>query len=92
MRSSISYQDYQRLEQIDRRSHQTKTSLKAKLKDIWESVTAYLLASSEPYVWKTQDAAGQLWRAYDPTTGRKVQFTTEEGMRIWLEERHYGKA
>lgn len=44
----------------------------------------------EPEVWRSADAAGNVWwHVYDPTTGYTAALETEEEVQIWLEERLY---
>jgi hypothetical protein len=92
MKSRLSWQEYQKLELISDELQQkpNKPSLGGKLNDIWQAVLAYLATSTEPHVWKTQDATGHAqWKAYDPVTKHSAECSSEEEMQVWLEERHY---
>lgn len=88
MKSQLSWQALQNLEA---RSQQNRpSSLWSKINDAWQTISAYLAASSEPHVWISQDAAGLTqWKAYDPMTRQAAEYSSEAEMRAWLEERHY---
>ena len=69
---------------------QPKTSwhLRHKLNSLWQSVVTFLETSSEPQVWtKGKDYQTQ-WHVFDPATGQSAQFSSEEDVRVWLEERY----
>lgn len=91
MKTSITRQEYQRLELIsDSRSTKQLPKAAARLRHIWQSLLSYFSSGNELRVWKTSDADGQLvWKAYDPITEHRVEFTDELDLRVWLEERYY---
>ena len=50
---------------------------------------ARLTAGSEPKVWSSINALGQVeWNIYDPFSDRSVSGLTETQVRSWLEERY----
>jgi hypothetical protein len=58
-----------------------------------KSITAIfinaLAPQTEPKIWQKKDADGNMiWQIYDPVTGHKARFDTEQEVRIWLEERY----
>jgi hypothetical protein len=61
-----------------------------KLESLLQKVLAYFMEPSEPIVWTVQDATGLIhWKAYDPSTNRSIDYTSEHEMRVWIEQRHY---
>ncbi|MBD3886632.1 hypothetical protein IFO70_33755 [Phormidium tenue FACHB-886] len=53
------------------------------------------LRNSEPRIWQVRDRSGNTyWRAYDLMSGRSLVCSTEQEVRIWLEQVLYrsGKA
>lgn len=80
----------QRLERILHQPAQNGRNLKARFNNLWQTAIAHLAISSEPHVWQTQDATGQMvWNSYDPNTGRSIHRVSAAELRVWLEERHY---
>jgi hypothetical protein len=56
----------------------------------WESLTQLFTRNTEPYIWQKRDRHGNLfWQLYDPSTNRSATFSSEDEVRIWLEERYY---
>ncbi|SKB15845.1 hypothetical protein PL11201_80155 [Planktothrix sp. PCC 11201] len=58
-----------------------------------QSITAIfvnaLASPTEPKIWQKKDAKGnRIWQIYDPVTGHKARFDTEQEVRIWLEKRY----
>lgn len=51
---------------------------------MWRSIVAFLAGSSEPKI----DRAGKNWRVSDPISGQTLHFSTEQEVRIWLDERY----
>ncbi|MBD2460108.1 hypothetical protein H6G89_03525 [Oscillatoria sp. FACHB-1407] len=48
---------------------------------------------SELRVWQTQDQTGGIWwNVYDPTTQQTARLLSEMEVRVWIEQRYYGKA
>lgn len=85
---SSTWRGHQQLESTSQRLPKKNKQVGAKA--IWQTLLAYLTTSSEPHVWKTQDATGHTqWNAYDPVTRQSAYLASAEEMRVWLEERHY---
>ncbi|EDX84405.1 hypothetical protein S7335_2102 [Synechococcus sp. PCC 7335] len=59
------------------------------LKLAGKSLVDLLTNSQQLRVWTKDTRTGTLWFAYDPTTGQTISQTSEEGLRAWLEQRHY---
>ncbi|VXD23526.1 hypothetical protein [Planktothrix paucivesiculata] len=58
-----------------------------------KSITAIFMnafaSPTEPKIWQKKDADGNMiWQIYDPVTGYKARFDTEQEIRIWLEKRY----
>lgn len=58
-----------------------------------KSITAIFVnafaSPTEPKIWQKKDADGNMiWQIYDPVTGYKARFDTEQEVRIWLEKRY----
>lgn len=48
---------------------------------------------TEPQVWHKRDRAGNTyWQVFDPVTGYFTYFSSEQEVRIWIEERYYRHA
>jgi len=93
MKTSMTHQEYQRLELISD-SQSTKSTIVTKaasgLRNIWQALLTYCSTSNDLRVWTTTNIAGQsIWKAYDPTTQTQVEFVSEQELRVWLEERYY---
>ena len=53
-----------------------------------ERAANWLVGPVEPQIYKRQDRRGQTYyRLYDPKTDQRRMFSTEEEMRIWLDQR-----
>ncbi|NJL39822.1 MAG: hypothetical protein HC899_26035 [Leptolyngbyaceae cyanobacterium SM1_4_3] len=91
IKSSMTWQEYQDVELISRQSPNGKRpKFGEKLNSLWQTILAHLKVSSEPQVWQTRNAAGEMvWNAYNPTTGQSIEQVSEHEVRVWLEERHY---
>ncbi|MEM9906418.1 MAG: hypothetical protein AAF921_15480 [Cyanobacteria bacterium P01_D01_bin.44] len=40
------------------------------------------------HITHRQTKQGQLWDVYDPSSQRHQQFDSEDGLRVWLEQRY----
>jgi hypothetical protein len=65
------------------------TSVGKALGQLWHRCTEAIAVDTEPHVWKTRDHGHIFWHAYDPNTGSLSDFTSENEVRVWLEERYY---
>lgn len=86
--------DRQHLEQLWRRPptpHNAKqtVSLPRWVETAGRSLIAFFTNNQQMRIWTKDTRTGTLWFAYDPTTEQTVSRTSEEGLRIWLEQRHY---
>lgn len=52
---------------------------------IGRSIIAFLAGNSEP---KIDRIADNHWRVFDSATGQTLHFSTEQEVRIWLDERY----
>ncbi len=49
----------------------------------------FFTAEQELRVWQRNRNGRLTWFAYDPITGQKRQFLTEQDLRLWLDTRYY---
>lgn len=56
---------------------------------IGKSFVNFLTNTRQMRIWTKDTRTGTLWFAYDPTTEQTISWTSEEGLRTWLEQRHY---
>lgn len=86
------FHSIQTLERIFHRPSRRSNAWKTQLNNLWHSAIAHLSVSSEPHVWRSEDAAGhEVWNSYEPSTGQALREVSAAELRIWLEERHYQK-
>ena len=95
MKSQMNWQESSKAQQSEqslfvsshRNVSQNDRGLGVKLNDIWQRAIAHLELSSEPHVWRTQDALGRIvWSGYAPDMKQSIQQVSASEMRIWLEE------
>jgi len=54
---------------------------------IWNVLVNALIASNEPQVWSSTDWSGYTWwHIYFPKNGQTIRLSSEEEVRVWLEE------
>ena len=59
------------------------------LKPIWQGVVSSLAPLDGPRIQQIEDSRGDLtYMTYDPVTGRRHRFDSEEALRIWLGRRY----
>ena len=88
MKSTLSWQDYQRMELI--KSESRTYSAMGFVRNLLNEAMARFTATTDPQIWTTKNRNGQVqWNAYDPMTQQSINFLTEDDLRIWLENRHY---
>ena len=85
--------DLRRCGQLNR-SVRKPISLVAKLTTFANNQLQYLWRyfnqRLEPKIWQKRDRYGNFyWVVYDPTTGHSSYFSSEQEVRIWLEQRYY---
>lgn len=60
------------------------------LKQLAKSFVRSIANSSEPRISKKVDRNGNLYyKVYDPTSGASAVFSTEQEIRIWIDQRYY---
>ena len=59
------------------------------LKLVSGSLVSFLTGTQQLRIWTKNTRTGLQWFAYDPTTEKTISHTSEEGLRAWLEQRHY---
>lgn len=90
MKLSAKFLEYQTQEVTSLQSQpKTNRHLQNTLNNLWQSVVRFLRVSPEPQVWTTQVEKYQTqWNVLDPVTGQSAQFSSEEDVRVWLEDRY----
>lgn len=65
-------------------------NLMESLKRLGQRIAEYFTSQSEIKIWQLQARSGKTyWRVYDPNTNRSATFSSEEEVRIWIEELFY---
>jgi len=63
-----------------------------KRSSIWQTLgyrlMSYFSGSSDPQIRQRTYGNQLVWHVYDPITGREWKFSTEQEVRIWLDERY----
>ena len=54
-----------------------------------KSLVNFLTDTQQLRIWTKSTRTDTLWFAYDPTTDQTISRTSEEGLRIWLEQRYH---
>ncbi len=55
----------------------------------WHRVAAFLTGPTEPQIYSRRDRRGKVYyRLYDPRTDQRRVFSSEEDIRIWLDQRY----
>jgi len=74
----------------DERQEPAQTHRQGKFSNFWHVAMARLMMPSEPQVWQSVNAAGQItWNAYDANSEKAVYGVSETELRSWLENLHY---
>lgn len=68
-----------------------QTSIKLPgLEQLWNSVLGMLIRSSEPKIYQKHDHNGNLYfQVYDPIAHQTSTFSSEQEVRVWLDQRYY---
>lgn len=57
---------------------------------LWNSALEFFTRSPEPKIYEKRDGAGNLYfQVYDPIAHQSSTFSTEQEVRIWLDQRYY---
>jgi hypothetical protein len=57
---------------------------------IWNLLLKAFANSSEPQIYQKHDRHGNMYfKVYDPVTRQFGTFTTEQEVRVWLDQRYY---
>lgn len=86
------YLSYQELKLVADSSsgERIKSSLTAKINQIWNEIVRFLTASEEPKIYLLKSKHGDTyWEVYDSISRRRVCFDSESEVRAWLERCHY---
>lgn len=64
-----------------------RNRFKSWLAQVGRSVVRYLTTQDELKIWQSRDWFGHTWwNVYLPKTGQTVRLTSEEEVRVWVEE------
>ena len=92
MTSRIPYSDRERLERAYTKSEPAQLAmprLTSVLRPIWHRVVSVLTPLDEPRIRQVCGADGSVnFLAYDPITGDRQLFASEEMLRVWLSGRY----
>ena len=47
-----------------------------------------LTTGSQPRIWTKETKQGSQWCVYDPVGNQRHQFSSEDALRVWLEQRY----
>jgi hypothetical protein len=65
-------------------------ALVSAFKDAGASLVHYLTRPDEIRVWQVNDRHGEaFWKAYDPRSNTTSYLSSEDDLRVWLEQRYY---
>ena len=53
-----------------------------------QRLAGFLTGSSDPTISLSQRHGQTEWNVYDPQSGRKQRFSSEEDIRYWMEQRY----
>lgn len=66
-----------------------KVRLQQALTVLGRGFVNHFAATAEPRIYSRQRGGKTVWHAYDPITQRRQQFSSEEALRCWLDQRYY---
>lgn len=85
----IERQKLERLFEQSRPLRYRKARLLLGLKQIGAFLLNLFMTGDEPRIWVDKSSTEKRWCAYDPITNRSISSASEEGLRVWLEQRYY---
>jgi len=59
------------------------------LKQLGDRAMRFFVGQTEPRIWQRTRQGQLTWFAHDPVTNRTRQFSSEQEVRLWLEQRYY---
>jgi hypothetical protein len=89
MNSSTSYSNTKSFDSSPPNSSAHGLQLGRAIKAIGDKIATFLTTGNELHVWTNQQHGHVIWHVYDPMTEHKEQFSSEEELRLWLEQRYY---
>jgi hypothetical protein len=69
---------------ISRANQRRNSKARLNWQQLRRSLIALFTANSEPQIRKTNEG----WRVFDPISNQTIYFSTEQEVRIWLEQRY----
>lgn len=94
----VSDRQYKIESQSEKRASIQPARLASHWHRIWQFLSHHLLRGNEPRVWQVRDpkwigfaarSNNVRWRVYDPQSGRSFVCSSEQEVRIWLEQLHH---
>ena len=88
---SSSTQERQQLERLWKSapaSQTASTQIPDWLKNVGQQLLHFLTGSQQLRIWTQDTKTGKVWRAYDPRNNQAFSSTSEQDLRVWLEQRH----
>ncbi|WAL61704.1 hypothetical protein [Thermocoleostomius sinensis] len=74
----------------DTQARQRQFSLRRSFERIWNLLLSAFAESSEPKIYQKHDRDGNVYfKVYDPVTHQTEILTTEQEVRVWLDQRYY---
>ncbi|HEY9764258.1 MAG TPA: hypothetical protein V6D07_17140 [Trichocoleus sp.] len=85
-----SYTHYPNQSSLDRDSSlESSSSLLTAVKRAGQAFVEFLTSGNDLRIWTRQRNGHLIWHVYDPMTEQRQQFSSEEELRSWLENRYY---
>lgn len=56
---------------------------------VGKTLVDFLTSGNDLRIWTRQRNGHLIWHVYDPMTEQRQQFSSEEDLRFWLENRYY---
>ncbi|NJK47842.1 hypothetical protein HC931_06375 [Candidatus Gracilibacteria bacterium] len=70
-------------------SSNNTTSLTSIFGKIWQQLINFLDAQNELKIWQKCDRGNIYWKVYNPKNGQFAYFSSENEVRIWIEQQLY---
>lgn len=66
-----------------------KNAIAQLLSKAGSTLLSLFVNSDQPRIQATTVNGEQVWKVYDPISGSRAAFTSEQDLRAWLEQRYY---
>ncbi|MBD2090700.1 hypothetical protein H6F67_12630 [Microcoleus sp. FACHB-1515] len=72
--------------QITARSNASSSrNPRKEINQLWQQLITFFAGNSDPKIQRIRE---DNWRVFDPKTNRSLSFTSEQEVRVWLDERY----